>query len=135
MIDVGPINLWELFKTMCMGTAVAEFNDILFKASRKKSSSSKNISKRRSALQMDTPKKSRPEKYDKQKLERQCYPVTSDSYSFPPSGICPPPERAPVDKLVRWNASGIQSLDALVWLNLHKHGWEYSELLHDNIME
>ena len=37
--------------------------------------------------------------------------------------------------MVCWNASVIQILDALVWLNLHKHGWEYAELLHENIME
>ena len=36
MIDVGPITLWELFKTMFMGNTVSEFNDILFKATRKK---------------------------------------------------------------------------------------------------
>ena len=32
MIDMGPINPWELLKTLCTGTAVAEFNDTLFKA-------------------------------------------------------------------------------------------------------
>ena len=35
MIDVGPITPWELFKKLCTVTAVAEFNDILFKASGK----------------------------------------------------------------------------------------------------
>ena len=35
MIDVGRINPWELFKKICTGTAVAELNDILFKASGK----------------------------------------------------------------------------------------------------
>ena len=35
MIDMGQINPRELFKTMCTGPAVAEFNDILFKASGK----------------------------------------------------------------------------------------------------
>ena len=35
MIDLGPINPSDLFKTMCMGTSVAEFNGILFKASGK----------------------------------------------------------------------------------------------------
>ena len=34
-IDVGPITLWDLFKTLCMGTVVAEFNDILFNSIRK----------------------------------------------------------------------------------------------------
>ena len=33
IIDLVPITQWELFKTMCMGTSVAEFNGILFKAS------------------------------------------------------------------------------------------------------
>ena len=42
---------------------------------------------------------------------------------------------APVNKLVLWNASGIQRLDYLEWLNLHKHGWEYDEIFNDNIME
>ena len=32
IIDVGPITPWDLFKTLCTGTSVAEFNDILFKA-------------------------------------------------------------------------------------------------------
>ena len=35
IIDVVPITPWELFKTPCMGTAVAKFNDILFKSSGK----------------------------------------------------------------------------------------------------
>ena len=35
MINVGPITLWDMFKTLCTGTTVAEFNGILFKASRK----------------------------------------------------------------------------------------------------
>ena len=35
IIYVGPITLWELFKTLCMGMVVSEFNYILFKASRK----------------------------------------------------------------------------------------------------
>ena len=35
MIDVGQINPWDLFNTMCTGTAVADFIDILFKASGK----------------------------------------------------------------------------------------------------
>ena len=47
------------------------------------------------------------------KLERKGYPVTDYSYRFPPSDIGPPPERAPVRKLVLWNALVIQSLDAL----------------------
>ena len=34
MIDVGPITPWDLFKMMCMVTAFAEFNNILFKVSR-----------------------------------------------------------------------------------------------------
>ena len=51
------------------------------------------------------------------------------------SGIRPPPGMDLVDKLVVWNASGIKNLDFLAWLNIHKHGWEYTELLNDNIME
>ena len=35
VIDVIPINQWELFKTLYTGTAFAELNDILFKASGK----------------------------------------------------------------------------------------------------
>ena len=35
IIDVEPITTLELFKMMCTKTAVAEFNDILFKASGK----------------------------------------------------------------------------------------------------
>ena len=35
MIDVGPITTWELIKTLYTVTSVTEFNDILFKASRK----------------------------------------------------------------------------------------------------
>ena len=35
MIDVELITPRKLFKTLCMGTAFAEFNNILFKASRK----------------------------------------------------------------------------------------------------
>ena len=34
-IDVGPITPWELFKTLWMGTVVAEFNNLLFRSSRK----------------------------------------------------------------------------------------------------
>ena len=34
-IDVGLINLWDMFKIMCMGTVIADFNGILFKARRK----------------------------------------------------------------------------------------------------
>ena len=30
MIDVRPITPWELFKALCTGMAVAEFNDVLF---------------------------------------------------------------------------------------------------------
>ena len=80
--------------------------------------------------------KSRPgKKNGKHKMESNGYPVAAYSYSFPPSSICPQPERYPVNKLVLWNASGIQNLDTLAWLNLHNHGWEYFELLHNNIME
>ena len=33
MIDVGQITPCELFKMICTGTGVADFNDIIFKAS------------------------------------------------------------------------------------------------------
>ena len=33
MIDVGPITPWGMFKMLCTGTEVTEFNKILFKAS------------------------------------------------------------------------------------------------------
>ena len=63
---------------------------------------------------MKTLKKSRPgKKNDKRKLERQSYPVTDYSYSFPQIGIRPPPERDIVNKLVFWNTLGIQILDAI----------------------
>ena len=35
MIGVVPITPWELFKALCIGMGVAEFNNILFKASGK----------------------------------------------------------------------------------------------------
>ena len=47
----------------------------------------------------------------------------------------PPTERAPVDKLFLWNTSGIQILDALDWLNLHKHVLEYAEHLQKTFKE
>ena len=34
-----------------------------------------------------------------------------------------------------WYALGIQNLDALAWLNLHKNGWGYDELIHENCMK
>ena len=75
------------------------------------------------------------EKNEKRKLDRHGYPVTAYSCSFPPSYIRPPPERDPVDKLVLWNASVIQGLDVLAWLNQHEHRLEYAKLLHKNVME
>ena len=33
MINLVPITLWELFKTLCTGTVVTEFSNIIFKAS------------------------------------------------------------------------------------------------------
>ena len=68
-------------------------------------------------------------------MESQGYPVPVYSYIFLPRVICPPLEMDTVDKLVFLNALGIQILDALAWLSLHKHGWEYYELLQKNIME
>ena len=56
-------------------------------------------------------------------MGRQGYTVTAYYYRFSMSGIQPPPKRATVDKLVFWNASGIQIPDDLSWLNVHKHGW------------
>ena len=35
MIDVGPIAPWDMFKSLCKGTAVAKFKNILLKASGK----------------------------------------------------------------------------------------------------
>ena len=35
MIDVVSITTWELIMTLCKGTLVVEFNDIVFKASGK----------------------------------------------------------------------------------------------------
>ena len=76
-----------------------------------------------------------PEREKKYNLERQGYQVTAHSYIFSLIDIRHPPESDSVNKLVFWNASGIQILDSLYWLNLHKHVWEYSELLHDNVMD
>ena len=75
------------------------------------------------------------EKNDKQKLEGGCYPVIAYYYIFPLRYVYPTPERATVNKLVLWNASDIQSLNALAWSNLHKHGWKYAKLIPDNFME
>ena len=123
MIDVGPITPWELFKTLCMGTALVGFNDILFKA---KGGTFEFIQvyfneKICLADKKYAEVKSWKEKNNKRNLEKQGYPVTAYSYIFPPSGIRPPPERASVDKLVRWSASVIQRLFSLYWLNLHRH--------------
>ena len=61
MIDVGPITLWELFKTLCTGNELMEFNYIIFKVSGKTFRISKQISMRRSVLsQMKTSMKLRP---------------------------------------------------------------------------
>ena len=126
-----------MFKMMCTGTAVAEFNHIIFKASEETSEFIEEYFNQKICLADENSKEanSRKEKNDKRKLERQGYPVIAYSYIFPPSGIQNTPERAAVDKFVRCNASGIQILDAIVWLNLQNHGWEYSELLHENIAE
>ena len=35
MIDVVPITLWELFKTLCTGNELMEFNYIIFKVNGK----------------------------------------------------------------------------------------------------
>ena len=79
--------------------------------------------------------KSWKEKNENRKLGSKGYPVTTYFYRFTPINICPTPERAPVKKLVHWNASGIQIHDATAWLNLHKNGWEYCELPPKNFME
>ena len=42
---------------------------------------------------------------------------------------------APVNKLFLWNVSGIKILDALAWLNLYTHGWEYADILHEKLTE
>ena len=67
MIRVFSITLWELFKTLYTGKVVAKFNDTLFKASEKLSSSYKHIKIRRSVSQMKTLMKSRPGKKKKKK--------------------------------------------------------------------
>ena len=133
IIDVGLITPCELFKTLCTGTAVAEYNDILFKASGEMFGFIQaNFNKKTCLLDEDSKE---VKAWKKMKLYKQGYLVTAYTYIFPPSDISPPTERAPVEKLVCCNALGIQSLDALDWLNIHKHRWRYSELLHNNIME
>ena len=123
MIDVGPITPWELIKTLCTGTAVTEFNDILFKASGKTFEYIQTDFNEKICIATDEKSdevKAWIENNEKQKLEGQGYPVAAYYYSFPPSYICPQPLRALVDKLVHWNITGIQSLDDLAWVNLHK---------------
>ena len=137
MIDVGPVPTWELFKTLCPDTAVAIFNEILFNASHRTflvidSEFNKKI--------VDAPDKSGSEvknwikKNEKRKDDRQGYPLPNYDFSYPPSEIPPPTERSSKDKLIKWNSSGIQGMDALAWLNLHKYGREFVEFPHDLIM-
>ena len=136
MINVVTRIPWDLFKMLSTSTAVAEFNDMLFKVRRKHFNFIQKKSTRRSTLQMKTLQKSRHGmKNYKRNLERQCYRLTSYSYRFPPSGIHPLLQRDPVEKLFLWNALDIHILDALDWLNLCKHRWEYAELLHDSNKE
>ena len=123
---------------MCTGTAVPEFSNILFKARGEIFEHIQTYFNDEICIITD-------ENYDevrawiennkKRKLEGQGYPVTFYSRIFLPSYIRPPPERSAVDKLVFWNSSGIQILDSLARVKLHKRGWEYAELLHDNVMK
>ena len=125
MIGVGTITMWGLFKMMCTGMEVAEFNNILFKASGKNFEFiQENFNKKICLVDENSEEfNAWKEENDLQKLESQGNPVAAYSCSFPLSVIRPPPERAPAKKLVRWNASCIHSIDDLAWLNLHKHGW------------
>ena len=127
MIDVGPINPWELFKMLYAWARQSRNSATSFSNPAENIlSSSKRISTRRSASQMKALMKSRTgkKKSEKWKLERQSYQVTDHSYKFPPRNISSPIERAPVKKLVFWLASSIQNLYDLDWLNLYKHIWE-----------
>ena len=125
MIYVGLITPWGIFKTLCTDTEVAELNDILFKASKETCKFVQASFNEKICLADKNSEevKAWKENNDKRNLNRQGYTVTAYSYIFPPSGILSPPERAPVEKMVCWNASVIQSLDNLTWLNLHNHGW------------
>ena len=112
IIDVGPITPWDMFKMLCTGMAVTEFNDILFKASGKtfefiQAYFNENICL---AYESSDEVNSWKERNYRRKLERQRYPVTAYSYRFSPSGIHPLPERASVDKLVHWTLAVIVTL-------------------------
>ena len=138
MVDVGPITAWELFKTLCTGTAVAEFNSILERASAKTYLQIEQEFNREICKETDKESdkaKAWIKKNQERKDSRRGYPIADYDFSFPPDPIPKPPRKAPNNKLVAWSTSGVQGLDALGWLNLHKHGWEYAELLHDHIMK
>ena len=137
MIDVEQIIPLDVFKTLCKGTEVAEFNNILFKARGKHFELIQADFNDKICLTDETSEKVKAwkEENDNQELDSQGSPITAYFYSFSPIGIRYQPERDTVNKLVHWNVSGIQILYALYWLNLHKHGWEYAELLCVNIME
>ena len=66
IINVGPINPWDLFKTLCTGTTVHNLKTSYSRPAGKLLSSSKRISTIRSALQMRTPKSSSPRKKKRQ---------------------------------------------------------------------
>ena len=73
MIDMGPINMWDMFNMLCTST------DILFKASRKTFEFIQEDFNEKICLADEKSEevKVRKEKNDKQKLERQGYPVTA----------------------------------------------------------
>ena len=66
MIDVILINTLDLFKTMCNGTAVSKFNEIIFKASGKTFKLIQEDLNKKIRLTGETPKKSRPGKKKRQ---------------------------------------------------------------------
>ena len=120
MINVGTITLWEMFKMLCTGTDVAKFNNILFKASGKTFEIIQEDFNKKICLTNENSEevKAWKERNNKQKLNMQVYPVTAYFNSLPPISIRPLQERDPVDNLVMWNASGIQSLDALARIGI-----------------
>ena len=79
MIDVVPITTWELFNTVCTGTAIMEFNDILFKASGEIFASIQTYFNEKIYIATDgkyDEVKAWKEKNEMWNMERQGYPVT-----------------------------------------------------------
>ena len=79
MIYVVPITLWEIFKTLCMGMAVAESNDIIYKASRKTFKFIQADFNEKICLADESSNEFKACKEKKQnwKMDRQGYPVTA----------------------------------------------------------